>query len=337
MSRPSPAVSVVIPTYQRCASVRRTLLALGDQTLSPADYEVVVSIDGSTDGSREMVAALAPPYALRAVWQPNQGRAAACNAGIREARGSIIILLDDDMSPAAGFLAAHLRAHSAGERLGVIGAAPIAIDAASPSVVRYVGAKFNRHLDTLARSESIGFRSFYSGNFSIRREVLNQVGLFDEDFKVYGNEDGELALRLLQGGVRLLYEAAALAHQHYEKDFAALARDNIAKGQTAVLCARKYPGTFGSFKLSTYRHGSHRWRLLRGLLLGLSDRIDATPGRVVRFITWLERRRPARLADYYTLALDYFYWLGARPALRAHPSAPGAERLAPRSPRLPLP
>src|SRR5213594_1482874 len=42
-------VSVVIPTYERCALVQRALRALSQQTLSPDEYEVVVSIDGSQD------------------------------------------------------------------------------------------------------------------------------------------------------------------------------------------------------------------------------------------------------------------------------------------------
>lgn len=320
LTRPCRA-SVIIPTYRRCASVQRLLHALARQTLPADDYEVIVSIDGSEDGTREMVDRLPSPYELRALWQPNRGRAAACNAGIREARGELLVLLDDDMEPAPGFLAAHRQAHPGGSRLGVLGAVPITLDPSSPPVVEYIGMKFNRHLQKLAQPDyRIHFRDFYSGNFSIRREVLLDVGIFDEAFKVYGNEDGELALRLLGAVVRLVYSPEAVAQQHYTKDFAALARDNVAKGRTAVLLARKYPDTFRDLKLSTYRQGSRKWRLLRAGLLGLGSLSAGTPDAVIRFMEWLERRRPAQLHLYYGLALDYFYWLGARSALREIPS-----------------
>src|SRR5690349_14383580 len=94
-----PRVSVVIPTYQRRLSVERTLQALSAQTMPADQFEVVVSIDGSMDGTREMLDACRTPYTLVAQWQRNRGRAAACNRGVALARGDVIVLLDDDMEP----------------------------------------------------------------------------------------------------------------------------------------------------------------------------------------------------------------------------------------------
>lgn len=316
MISPCP-ISVIIPTFQRCASVQRALQALARQTLPADTYEVIVSIDGSDDGTRELVGRFPAPFALRARWQPNGGRAAACNAGIRLAQGELILLLDDDMEATPELLEAHLQAHRGDSRLGIVGAVPIALDASSPPAVAYIGTKFNRHLEKLARpGYRIGFRDFYSGNFSIHRSTLLEVGGFDESFTIYGNEDSELFLRLLASGVRVVYSPAALAHQHYTKDFAALARDNMAKGATALLLAGKQAGTFHALKLSTYEQGSRKWRVLRASLLELSRIWVRTPDRLIVFMTWLEQRRPRRLHLYYGLALDYFYWLGVRSALR---------------------
>lgn len=310
-------VTVVIPTYQRCASVQRALQALSRQTLSPDEYEVVVSIDGSQDGTQEMVSQFSASYTLRSIWQPNRGRAVACNDGIRMARGQLLILLDDDMVPVDGFLAAHLRAHPEGSRLGVVGAAPVPLTRSSPPVVQYVGWKFNCHLENLAQPRyQFKLRDFYSGNFSIRPEVLLEVGAFDESFSIYGNEDLELSVRLSKAGVQLVFSPEALAHQHYTKDFAALARDNIAKGRTAVLLASKHPETYHDLKLSMYAQGSRNWRLFRAGLLQLSRAWAGIPEWAIWFMTWLERRRPARFNYCCFLALDYFYWLGARSALR---------------------
>ena len=161
------ALSVVIPTYQRCASVERALKSLVQQTIPPRAYEVIASIDGSQDGTCEMVAGFPAPYVLRGIWQPNRGRAAACNAGIRAAKGEVIVLLDDDMEAAPALLATHLGAHAAGGRLGVMGAVPIHLDRSSPPVVAYVGAKFDQHLQKLAQPEyRLRLRDFYSGIFS---------------------------------------------------------------------------------------------------------------------------------------------------------------------------
>lgn len=316
----SPMISIVIPTHRRRASVERALRALSSQSLPPEQYEVIVSVDGEGEGTREMTERFRAPFSLRSLTREKRGRAAACNAGLREARGEIALLLDDDMEPEPACLAAHRAAHRGKTRLGLLAAVPVVLEPDTAPVVRYVGEKFNRHLEKLARpGQVVEIRDFYTGHFSIRRDLLLQLGGFDEDFALYGNEDVELAVRLQKAGVELLYSAEAVARQHYEKDFAALARDNVEKGRTAVLCARKHPEAFERLKLSRFGEGSGKWRALRGLLLALGRVAPATPHRVARFVGWLERWRPENLSGYYALALDYFYWVGARAALAEGP------------------
>jgi cellulose synthase/poly-beta-1,6-N-acetylglucosamine synthase-like glycosyltransferase len=159
-------------------------------------------------------------------------------------------------------------------------------------------------------------RDFYSGHFSIRRNILLEVGLFDETFRIYGNEDLELSLRLTKAGVTLVYAPQALARQRYSKDFAALARDTIAKGKTAVLLASKHPDALPALQLSAYDQGSWRWRSARDILLTLSWLWSFMPEKVITIVLWLERRRAKQLHLYYRFVLDYMYWLGAKAALR---------------------
>ena len=80
MAEREPQVSVLIPSHQRLEPLRRALLSLAEQSADSTAYEVIVSIDGSTDGSEEMVASLEAPYALRVTAGPARGRASACNA-----------------------------------------------------------------------------------------------------------------------------------------------------------------------------------------------------------------------------------------------------------------
>jgi GT2 family glycosyltransferase len=310
-------VSVIIPTYQRRASLQRVLQALSRQTLPPEDYEVIVSIDGSQDGSQEMVSRFPAPYRLYSIWRPNRGRSAACNDGIREARGHLLVLLDDDMEPIPRFLAAHLEAHPEGSQLGVVGAVPITPEQPSTPLVEYIGLRFNHHLRNLAQPcFQFKLRDFYSGNFSIQRDILLEVGPFDESFRIYGHEDFELYVRLSKAGVQLVYSSEALAYQHYVKSFAALSRDTIAEGRTAVLLASKHPDTFGDLKLSTYQQDSRKWFLVRAGLLSLSRLWVRLPDWVALCIAWAEKRRLTRFHYYCYLALDYCYWLGAWSALR---------------------
>jgi len=312
-----PLLSVIIPTYQRRHSLLRTLASLRSQTLPGTAYEVIAAVDGSTDGTAEAVRGLAAPYALSVLEGPNRGRAAACNAGVRAAAGGVVVLLDDDMEASPGFLEAHARAHEASIERAVVGAAPIVVVPGSPPFVRYMADGFRGRLERLAQpGYQLRFRDAYTGNFSVRRDVLLAVGGFDEAFRVYGHEDYELALRLQEAGVELTYSADASAQQHYEKTFAAFARDGIARGRTAVLFAGKHPAIVDRIKLSEYHHGPWRWRALRGLLLRASRVTDRVPGWVIRVIARVERYQPARLDKYYTMAIDYLYWYGVLGALR---------------------
>jgi GT2 family glycosyltransferase len=326
---PRPLLSVVIPTYQRRDSLLRLLASLRAQTLPADAYEVIAAVDGSTDGTAEAVRGFPAPHALSALEGPNRGRAAACNAGIRAAAGTVVVLLDDDMEASPGFLAAHARAHEgAGER-AVVGAAPIVVCPDSPPFVRYMAGGFRSRLERLAQpGYQLRFRDAYTGNFSARRDVLLAVGGFDDAFRVYGHEDYELVLRLQEAGVELTYSGDACARQHYEKTFAAFARDGIARGRTAVLFAGKHPAIVDRIKLSEFSSGPWRWRALRGALLRMSRVTDRVPAWVVAVVERLERYQPARLDKYYTLAIDYLYWYGALGALReqrsdgAAPAAP---------------
>lgn len=315
----SPQISVVVPTYRRCASVERTLRALSMQTLPADGYEVIVSIDGSEDGTREMLARFPAPYRLRSLWQPNRGRAAACNAGIRLAGAKLVILLDDDMEPTPEFLEAHLRAHATETDfpLCIMGAAPITSSSASPPATQYIATKFNQHLARLTRADGrFSIRDFYSGNCSISRRTLLAVGGFDEDFTVYGNEDLELSVRLVRASVRLAYDPRAIARQHHEKSFAQLAQDSMAKGRTAVLFASKHPAVLPDLQLSAYRRAPIEWRVVRSGMLGLQALWGGAALALIHLIERLERIRPPFLNLIYRLALDYFYWTGVRSALR---------------------
>jgi GT2 family glycosyltransferase len=327
------AISVIVPTHQRRERVLALARALDRQTFPASDFELAVTVDGSTDGTGDALAALSPRHALHVSSQPQRGRAAALNAAISRARGTLLILLDDDMEPAPGFLAAHWRAHEGRARHGVMGAVPVPTPPGMRPATRYVADKFNGHLARLAQPGAVlRLTDFYSGNFSIHRSVLDEVGGFDEDFRAYGNEDLEFSFRLRQAGVSLVYDPDALAVQHNDKDFPALARDAAAEGRTAVLFALKHPAAFADLKLASYSQGPVALRMVRNLLLAVNRWWPGFPDWLLRGETHLARLVPNGLSTFYRLALGYMFWTGVRAALAARltagPLDPPLARLA---------
>ena len=311
-----------MPTFERCASVRRLLDALGRQTVPADAFEVIVSIDGSADGTRAMVEAYRGPLVVTSVWQENRGRSAARNAGLRLARGEIVVFLDDDMEPAPGFVEGHQSAHGGAKPRGVVGAAPIVVADDAPPLVAFVAEAFSERLERLAQAQRVQYLDAYTGNFSAPRALLDAIGGYDEGFRAYGHEDYELLLRLTKAGADLVYERDALAHQHYDKTFPAVARDAMARGRTAVYFAAKHRDIAGDLKLSAYARETRKWRVLRSLLLAATRVYPGTSRMIASVIAWLEPRRPRRMARYYTMALDYFYWVGVRTAVHQRPEGP---------------
>ena len=210
-------LSVVIPTYNRCESLRRTLDGLSRQTFPMSEFEAVVVSDGSTDGTPEMLAAYSPgaPFPLRAVTQPNSGPSAARNRGIREARHEVVVFLDDDVEPVPEFLARHAAHHQREDKAAVLGPMSPAPDRAGeePVWIVWEHVKLQQTYDMFRRGgahalEAPGPMHFYSGNASVRREWLEKIGGFDETFQ--RQEDVEMAVRLERAcGVRFVWDFTA--------------------------------------------------------------------------------------------------------------------------------
>src|SRR5947209_7539603 len=92
----APAVSVILPTYNRAKFLPQAFDSISGQSF--ADWELIVVDDGSTDHTREIVAELAAGVAqpVRYMAQANQGPYAARATGFQAARGRLVAFYDSD-------------------------------------------------------------------------------------------------------------------------------------------------------------------------------------------------------------------------------------------------
>jgi len=179
-------VSVIIPTWNRASFVSEAIQSVLKQTCH--DFELIVIDDGSTDNTREMVAKYGSR--VRYFYQENQGVSAARNAGIRLAQGEYLAFLDSDDLWHKRKLAVQLE-----------------VLQTDPSVkicyTNEIWRRNGKHLNQKKKHQKYSGWIFEpmlplclisASSILLAREVLDQVGVFDENLPVC--EDYDLWLRL---------------------------------------------------------------------------------------------------------------------------------------------
>lgn len=213
-------LSVVITTYNRAEGLQDLLDAFAAQ--DARDFQVVVAIDGSTDGTKTMLARQSQPYDLKWVNThcSGYGLAVARNLGILAADGRAVVVLDDDSFPDPGFI----EAHRASVRTGVITGGPRAPSdsAASPRMAWKMAelAKLPpctpKAIARMRREHPTAW--LIENNICLLREDWIAMGLFSERLKMYGYIGQEFFARADYLGMEYQYNPDARVTHHSEME-----------------------------------------------------------------------------------------------------------------------
>ncbi|MGH7737117.1 MAG: glycosyltransferase family 2 protein [Candidatus Tyrphobacter sp.] len=233
-------LSVVVPTYNRLETLRRVLPSLLDQDIGEDAFEVLVCDSQSTDGTLEFVAELSTDHrGLRYIRGRYNGRAMARNAGVREARGEIVLFNDSDILASGDLLRRHRARHRARPHIAVVG-----LEVQVRSYDDYLRKREHPELRGSLHPPSrkrLSWLYFLTGNASVRRDDLRNVGAFDEGFTGYGHEDLELGYRLAKAGVEILYEPLAVNYHWQDVPHDDQREKMRLAGHSAVRFYRKHP------------------------------------------------------------------------------------------------
>lgn len=180
-------ISVVVPTYNRKGLLKNCLSALFNQTYPQDEYEILVSDDGSSDGTNRLVKNIAKKHKnLRYFKQNHQGPAAARNLGIKKAKGRIIALTDDDCLPQKDWLQQIDQVFQENPKtLGIEGKT-------------ITGSPKTSLFTYTVTNQASG--QYWTCNIAYQRRTLNEVGGFDQEFSYAHCEDIDLAQRVLKKG-----------------------------------------------------------------------------------------------------------------------------------------
>lgn len=214
-------MTLVIPTYNRASLLNRLLTDLCSR--APADWELIVVDDGSTDATAEVIARHAPR--IRSMRQENQGVSAARNAGVRLASHHWVKFVDsDDLCPVDQLISFLSEADELPERQ-----LPVGLSEAFDSELRpLTWCDHNPPSDlpegVLTHAQCVSF-SFATPMVLFRKEALVTAGGFNE--RIHNGEDYELCLRILALGYVFILkkQVISLVVSHDGERLSALVHD----------------------------------------------------------------------------------------------------------------
>lgn len=277
----TPALSIVIPTHRRPAILSACLEHLERQSVADR-IEVIVVSDGHDPATVEAVNGKTWKVPVKFFEIPKSQQGAARNAGMREAKGNLVLFLGDDILLAPGACEAHLAAHAAHGNVAVLGRIDWDPAVGITPVMRWLDRTgwqfgFGMLAPYAGRRvpEDMQHTFTYASNLSLPAEVARALP-FPEGVTDYGWEDVVFGMELKKKGVGLVYEPAAHALHRHRIELEDSLKRMRAIGKTAALFAARDPAfdrVPKGWKLHAYRtlsllptmRGKHAKALLEGM------------------------------------------------------------------------
>jgi GT2 family glycosyltransferase len=259
-----PKVSVIVCSYNGAATIGECLDGIAK--LRYADYEVIVVDDGSSDAT----ATVASEHDCRVIRTPQRGLSAARNAGLEAASGEIVAYIDDDAAPDRDWLAFMAQSFLTRGCAGV-GGPNLAFPDDGPvaSSVTHAPGGPTHVLISDQEAEHIP-----GCNMAFLRSVLQEVGGFDERFRVAG-DDVDICWRLRERGRRLGFSPAAVVWHHRRPSVWRYWKQQRSYGAAEADLERKWPEMYTTGGHVTWRgrlygdgfarkSAPRRWRIYYG-------------------------------------------------------------------------
>jgi glucosyl-dolichyl phosphate glucuronosyltransferase len=222
---PSPSITVIIPTRNRCELVRDLLTSLEKMRgLTRIKPNIIVGDNASTDSTWKMLETRKAdfPTELMLLSVSSPGKSAVLNQAIRRSQGDVLAFLDDDVTVEPSWLE-EIEAffqrnptHCVGQ--GRISTGPA--DSSDPEIRRLL--QRYRTIPQLEFSSDIGdLHSLNGANIAIRRAVFDRAGYFDERLGPGASgtsEDVEIAQRIRRAGMKIAYMPRAIVYHRVDRE-----------------------------------------------------------------------------------------------------------------------
>lgn len=211
-------ISVVLATYNRAESLQSTLESFSKLHLQWT-VELLVVDNNSTDSTRDVVQKFAPlvGFPVLYIFEKEQGRSAALNSGILQAKGKIIVFTDDDVVFHREWLSNLKQAFDSFDCAAVAGRVIPQWNHPKPEWLEMEGQFAVVHFDLGDELREVRIPPL-GANSAFRSDIFQKYGLFRLDLGVSGSrhtvtcDDTEFGERLIQAGERIVYSPNAIVY-----------------------------------------------------------------------------------------------------------------------------
>jgi glycosyltransferase involved in cell wall biosynthesis len=285
----SALVSVVIPTLNRRESLRRVIDSV---LVDPAAAEVIVVVDGSTDGSIELLEEVSGSESrVRPFFIEHQGLNAAVQAGVERASGEVVLILDDDLEAMPDLASGHARHHEAAPNFLVLGYSPVVVRRGAPGEMALTASLYSESYERSCRSFETRPKDIllhiYGGHMSMRRSTCLATGVLSEHFRERYHPDREFGIRCLKAGLVGRFDRSLVAHHHYVRSLDAFRADARSGGTATAAIHRLHPDVLGPVDAATSARGlpaPARWAVRLSRLRRFHDVAAASITNIVRLL-----------------------------------------------------
>ncbi len=309
-------LSVVIPTHNRKELLREELLSLSNPKLFDTQMEVIVVVDGGSDGTWEMLQELSLPYTLRPINQLQSGPSVARNNGARAAKGDVLIFLDDDLLPKQELIDEHMAFHFQDPHAVVLGRLLPADKGDKGGWNVWEEQILEKHYKAMSSGHRPpAGRRLYSGNFSVRKQAFLDAGGFDEELK--RGEDVDLGFRLEEAGNKFHFNSEAAAIHRGYRSFASWCKSSYLYGRCDVELALNRGHKKEIAEVMRWYHRKPFFaRRAISLSAGRPAIVNAMTQALHKVSGMLTKMRLKKLARYgYSAIYQLQYWHGVTEAL----------------------
>ena len=213
-----------MPVYNGEQTIEDCIESLISVEYDRDKMEIIVVDNRSTDGTKAILQRYMPEIVV--LDEAKKGASAARNKGITAARGEVIAFTDSDCVVDKRWLK-NLVEPALEQGVGIVGGRILAIN--SNKKIAKAGEKIHSH----KRAFSDDIPHAISMNWASKKKVLEEVGLFDEDF--LRSQDTDLSLRIYAAGYRFVYSENAIVYHRNSDTY----KDLFYKGYLGGLYATK--------------------------------------------------------------------------------------------------